>query len=59
MAEYELYRDRQKKYRWRLKANNGEVILVSKSYASKQNAVYSIGLVQKYAPIAPVVDISK
>lgn len=36
---YELYRDRRRKYRWRLIADNGKILAVSsEGYERKENA---------------------
>ena len=42
-----------------LKARNGEIILRSEGYTSKQNALHSAGTVKVYAPDAELVDISR
>lgn len=41
-----------------LKAGNGEIILASQGYASKQGALTGAGAVKKYAPDAPVFDLT-
>ncbi len=57
MAKFELYKDKAGKYRFRLKAGNGEIIAASEAYNSKQSAKNGIESVKKNAPIADVVEI--
>ena len=49
---FEWYVDKVGKYRFRLKAANGEMIAVSEGYASKQGCVDGIDSVKKNGPIA-------
>jgi uncharacterized protein YegP (UPF0339 family) len=53
---FEWYVDKVGKYRFRLKAANGEMIAVSEGYASKQSCVDGIESVRKNAPIAKIVE---
>jgi hypothetical protein len=53
---FEWYVDKAGKYRFRLKAANGEMIAVSEGYASKQSCVEGIESVRKNAPIAKIVE---
>lgn len=57
MAKFELYKDKAGKYRFRLKASNGEIIAASEGYNSKQSAKNGIESVKKNAPIADIVEI--
>ena len=57
MARFVIYKDLKGEYRWRFKANNGEIIAVSsEGYTQKQNATNSINLVKNLAYGAEVVD---
>ena len=47
-GKFELYKDKGGKYRFRLKASNGEVILASQGYASRGGAVNGIKSVQNH-----------
>lgn len=49
MGKYELYRDAGNKYRFRLKAGNGEVIASSEAYESKAGAQNGIESVKRNA----------
>ena len=53
---FEWYVDKTGKYRFRLKAANGEMIAISEGYASKQGCVEGIESVRKNAPIAKIVE---
>ncbi len=53
---FEWYKDVKGKFRFRLKAANGEIIAVSESYNSKDGCVDGIESVKKNAPIAKVVE---
>jgi uncharacterized protein YegP (UPF0339 family) len=53
---FEWYKDAKGKYRFRLKAANGEIIAVSEGYASKEGCVSGIESVKKNAPIAKIVE---
>ena len=53
---FEWYQDKNKKYRFRLKAANGEVIATSEAYASKEGCVNGIESVKKNAPLAKVAE---
>jgi uncharacterized protein YegP (UPF0339 family) len=54
--KYEIYRDKSGEFRFRLKATNGEPILASEGYASKDSCKNGIESVKKNAPDAPIVD---
>ncbi len=46
-AQFECYKDKAGEYRFRLKAGNGEIILSSEGYTSKQACMNGIESVQK------------
>jgi uncharacterized protein YegP (UPF0339 family) len=56
-GKFELYADKAGKYRFRLKAGNGEIIAVSEAYESKASAKNGIESVRTNAPDAPVVEL--
>jgi uncharacterized protein YegP (UPF0339 family) len=53
---FEWYVDKVGKYRFRLKAANGEMIATGEGYASKQGCLDGIESVRKNAPIAKIVE---
>jgi uncharacterized protein len=53
---FEWYQDTNKKFRFRLKAGNGEIIAVSEAYSSKEGCLNGIESVKKNAPIAKVIE---
>jgi uncharacterized protein len=55
-GKFELYTDKSGKFRFRLKAGNGEIIAVSEAYESKASARNGIESVRKNAPDSPVVE---
>lgn len=56
---FEWYKDKVGKYRFRLKAANGETIAVSEGYASKEGCVDGLESVKKNAPIAKIVEVKE
>ena len=49
-GKFELYEDKAGKYRFRLKASSGQIILVGEAYESKAAAENGIESVKKNAP---------
>jgi uncharacterized protein YegP (UPF0339 family) len=56
-AKFEVYTDKAGKFRFRLKAGNGEIIAVGEAYESKASALAGIESVKKNAATAQVVDV--
>ncbi|MBB3606391.1 hypothetical protein FHT40_006082 [Mycolicibacterium sp. BK556] len=57
-GKFEITKDKAGKYRFRLKAGNGEIIAVSEAYETKTSAKNGIESVKTNAPGATVVDLS-
>ena len=57
--KYELYLDREGKFRFRLKASNGEIICVSQGYTVKASAQTGIASLAENAPKAEVVQLEQ
>ncbi|MGF1596662.1 MAG: YegP family protein [Acidimicrobiales bacterium] len=55
-GKFELYEDKAGKFRFRLKAGNGEIIAVGEAYESKAAAVKGIESVKRNAADADLVD---
>jgi uncharacterized protein YegP (UPF0339 family) len=55
-AIFEWFKDAKGKFRFRLKAPNGEIIATSEAYSSKDACANGIESVKKNAPIAKVVE---
>jgi uncharacterized protein YegP (UPF0339 family) len=53
-----LFKDAAGKFRFNLKAANGEIIATSEAYWTKGGAEVGIASVKRNAPVAIVVDIS-
>jgi uncharacterized protein YegP (UPF0339 family) len=58
MAKFEIYQDKKGEFRWRLRADNNQVIASGEGYASKAGCKNGIESVKKNAPKAEVVDQS-
>ena len=57
-SKFEIYTDKAGKWRFRMKAANGETILSSEAYESKQGAINGIKLIKKDSPTAIIEDLS-
>jgi uncharacterized protein YegP (UPF0339 family) len=55
-GKFELYTDAAGKFRFRLKAGNGEIIAVGEAYESKAGALNGIESIKKNAADATLVD---
>jgi uncharacterized protein YegP (UPF0339 family) len=55
-GKFEVYKDAADKYRFRLKAGNGEIIAVGEAYESKAGVLNGIESIKKNAAEAEVVD---
>jgi uncharacterized protein YegP (UPF0339 family) len=54
--KFEISTDKQGKYRFHLKAPNGQIMLSSQGYTEKHSAKETIESIKKNAPDAEVVD---
>jgi uncharacterized protein YegP (UPF0339 family) len=57
-AIFEIFKDKNAKFRFRLKAPNNEVIATGEAYESKQSCLKGIESVKKNAADAEVKDMS-
>ena len=53
---FEVFYDSVCRYRFHLKATNGQIIAVSQSYGTKESALKAIASIQKSAPNAKIAD---
>lgn len=59
MAQFQVYPDSSGKYRWRLRANNNEIVASSgESFSSKQAAKDGAGAAKRAAAVADIVETS-
>lgn len=58
-SKFEVYADKSGKYRWRLKASNGQVIASGQGYTTKKSALAGVESVRKNAPGADLVDVEE
>lgn len=56
-GKFEVYTDKAGKYRFRLKAGNGQVIAAGEAYESKAACLNGIESVKRNAPDAPIVEV--
>jgi len=59
MPKFEIYIDNAGKFRFRLKAANGEVIAVGEAYESKDGCKNGIESIKTNAPIAEIVEVAE
>jgi len=59
MPKFEIYKDSDGKFRFRLKAPNGETIASGEAYESKDSCKNGIESVKTNAPKAEIVDIAE
>ena len=57
MPKFEIYKDASEKFRFRLKASNGETIAASEAYESKDGCKNGVESVKRDAPIAEIVEV--
>lgn len=57
-GKFEVYKDKAGKYRFRLKAGNGQVIAVGEAYESKAAVMNGIESIRSNAMAAALVDMS-
>ena len=55
-GKFEVYKDKAGKFRFRLKASNGQVVAVGEAYETKASAMKGVQSVQKNAAGATVDD---
>jgi uncharacterized protein YegP (UPF0339 family) len=56
-ATFELYKDKSREYRWRLRHENGNIIAdSSEGYVLKSGVINGIESVKENAPSAPIED---
>ena len=60
MAKFQIFKDEKGEYRWRLRADNNEIIAdSSEGYMSKSDCAKGIKLVKQLGPDAKVEDQSQ
>ncbi|HLU59684.1 MAG TPA: DUF1508 domain-containing protein [Pseudonocardia sp.] len=56
-GKFEVYKDRAGKYRFRLKASNGQVVATGEAYETKASALKGCESVQRAAEGAQIVEV--
>ena len=59
MSKFEVYLDNSGKYRFRLKAGNGEIIATSQGYTTKAHCMKGIESVKNNAASAEIVEVEE
>jgi uncharacterized protein YegP (UPF0339 family) len=59
MPKFEIYKDAAGKFRFRLKAPNGEIIASGEAYESKDGCKNGIASIKENAPKAEIVDMTQ
>ncbi|MDR0782256.1 MAG: DUF1508 domain-containing protein [Propionibacteriaceae bacterium] len=54
---FEIYQDKAKKWRFRLKAANGQIVAVGEDYETKASAIKGCDAVQRAADGAKIVEV--
>ena len=58
-TKFQLFEDKAGEFRWRLRANNGEIIADSnEGYVNKRDAMHGIDLVKEVNPKTSVEDLT-
>ena len=55
IPRFEVFEDRKKQWRFRLRAINGKIICASEGYVSRRNAIKGIKSIQECAPEAIII----
>ena len=55
--KFEVYEDASGRFRWRLKAANGEIVASGEAYSTRSGAKEGVAAVKRLAPAATVVDL--
>ena len=58
-AKFTVFKDKAGKFRFNLKAANGEIIAASESYPDKKSALKGIASIVKNAPVAKINDTTE
>ena len=58
-GKFEVYEDRSGKFRFRLKASNGQVVATGESYPTKSGVQAGIEAVKRAASAASVADLTQ
>ncbi|UOK69741.1 YegP family protein [Ancylobacter polymorphus] len=57
--KFEVYKDKAGEFRFRFRASNGEAMFSSEGYKAKASALAAVESIQKNAPGADLVDMTK
>ncbi len=58
-GKFEIYKDKSEKFRFRLKAGNGQVIAAGQAYSTKDACLKGIESLKTNAPDAEVIEVEE
>jgi uncharacterized protein YegP (UPF0339 family) len=58
-AHFEVYKDRKKKLRFRLRAENGEIVCTSQAYKTKNGLLDGVRAIRSLAPSAKMENYTR
>ncbi len=59
IPRFEVFEERKRQWRFRLRATNGKIIAASEGYVSRRNAILGIRSIQECAPEAIIIYTQK
>ena len=59
MTRFQVYKDKAGEFRWRLRANNHEIIAQGEGYTRKQSCLHCIKVIMEQAADADIEDLTK
>lgn len=54
MSLFQYYKDNAGEWRWRLRANNNEIIASGEGYKNKQDCLHAVDLIRNLSPLAEI-----
>ncbi len=58
-GKFEVYTDKSNKYRFRLKAGNGQVVATGQAYTTKESCLKGIESIKNNAADAKIVEVEE
>jgi len=58
ISKFEVFLDTAGEHRWRLKANNGEIVATSEGYTRRSSAIQSAQNVKHWSGSASIIEIN-
>lgn len=58
-ARFEIFKDRKKQWRFRLRATNGKIICQSEGYTRRNNCIKGIKAIKNYSWRAKIIQVNR